>query len=1757
MNIKLYFRALMTVCAFIFLLLNQPLILAATAPVEVRDAVYDMETVSPYKAYFQNQNEYIDMETGCLNLRVTDLTLPGRGGLDFNLTRVYSSFNAAWFTPSYKYNESNNIVAYTKDSTYLDKKYGLGVGWAFDFPSLESTDNGTYLHFGGGVYRLINDPPSNLEKYYLQDIVFDFNGGVVDGLSYQSSLKTKGGLNYYFDSSARLFLIRNRVGDKIRFFYTTPGAPLRISKVIDSVGREIFFTYEGNKVIVSVNGKVIEYNIVQVFDGTVDGVHSHKYVLDSVIYKSIGGAEPGDRIIRYGYKKVTGEFRFVNVQNSGCSSYYAYNTFSLLTQITHPGGAFTSYAFEFYQRYDIPMTPGIYCVPGRYRLFRRSDTVNNQESQINEFAYPYTDKVGSYNQRKYIPAAWDTQSQAKGLTERYYYKDHLLVRKESQGEGFHQKENTYYNSYTKRPYCQEIVQFNPSTGDSGVPTRKYVEYDIYGNLLAETVETTENGAKTKWSETINFYDQAHYHVLKESRQTIDSQTALITSRNIDAYGRIALETKSIAQKSGVQNTSCASPNGPVLYYPPGQSWRWITPIKVNRISLKVYWFAAAPWQYANYSIQIWSYNEEDPVVSKNHQGQGGMFVSSSHVDTWSFDLPENAYYILEIKTGTMGHFGSCVQARDIQGVGTEDLYTGIESSTTSYQYDPVYLANLTKETTGKYITNYEYDSVYHAYPKRIYVSNVNNPGFGVTGETVQVEYDYDSFGRGKTFKKGSVHQTYLYDNWDRVIEEKYVTTGLKKTINYYDSQNKVEVIDENNQKSIYRYDGLSRLSGTFGVLNNSEVKLSGKVYNSLGQPWQDIDGDNHITYYYYDAGGRPSRTLYPDGNSQYTSFDDYNRKKIVRDTNNIETIIVFDPLGKNLKVLRGSQTLAEFGYDQLGRVIRSTDGNGQIIRYIQGLYGVKEELYRKADDSQSQLSNIKYEYDPLGNVTKKWWKSNVANSAYDRYISYNYDEAGRLINKTYSGSSSYVKYRYDPASNVKDAVNHYAGDGVYEVATTYNYTGQNRLDNYTQNINGRTYTVDYNYLNNGLLDNITYPGTGTKIIYGYDTLGRVSTVRNNSVYYIGSAAAPGVTYRNTGFISKFEFGNGMVENFMPDNQNRIDLLKLYHRDTPNTLLLNLDYNYDGEGNIRSTGKDAFTYDNQNRLKTATVNDTATTYQLDSMGNRQRVTSTNGKSQTYSPATDHNLLTSITDIGSLSYDTAGNLVSKNNVNNNTIYLYDEENHLRKVVKNGVTIATYWYDAAGNRVQTTRAGETIQYVYHGLNVIQEINLTTGVTSDSIYLGKIKFAEKKNGELNYLHWDHLGSTRMVTNESGKIVDTLEYDAFGALKNTTNYNFNTGLSQPEEWQYEEWSGDSTRSRGTYSPNEGLSNSKCVKLETLANEADAVWELKDSSTLTVAGDRGYQVTGSYKCLNPLTVGARVTVITYDATGAQVDSFTSPQLANAMNWITFSFSIHTGPNAVKLRLVVRLSGAAGQGVLFDNVNLLTAAVSANYNYTGKAMDGTGLLYFGARWYDPEIGRFITQDPARNGLNWFSYCNGNPINLIDPDGRYATLAVAFMYALAIGSSPDSVMDVQMLAMDLGNGDWLGAGLDVVSLMAPGVTNLRGLKVIGEYAELNKSWKGLKQGVVEIHHLIEKRFAKLLGVSSDKILSVAIDKLTHGQITAEFRKKIGYLGDRLSTIRTFTATLQDLWNALRDVYKDDTEILDILWDTYFKGKGGVTR
>jgi RHS repeat-associated protein len=71
-----------------------------------------------------------------------------------------------------------------------------------------------------------------------------------------------------------------------------------------------------------------------------------------------------------------------------------------------------------------------------------------------------------------------------------------------------------------------------------------------------------------------------------------------------------------------------------------------------------------------------------------------------------------------------------------------------------------------------------------------------------------------------------------------------------------------------------------------------------------------------------------------------------------------------------------------------------------------------------------------------------------------------------------------------------------------------------------------------------------------------------------------------------------------------------------------------------------------------------------------------------------------------------------------------------------------------------------------------------------------------------------------------------------------------------------------------------------------------------------------------------------------------------------------------------------------------NTTTSGTASTNSYEYTGRQNDSTGYYYYRARYYNPQIGRFLAEDPLEFGggdANIYRYAGGNPISSRDPLG----------------------------------------------------------------------------------------------------------------------------------------------------------------------------
>jgi RHS repeat-associated protein len=123
----------------------------------------------------------------------------------------------------------------------------------------------------------------------------------------------------------------------------------------------------------------------------------------------------------------------------------------------------------------------------------------------------------------------------------------------------------------------------------------------------------------------------------------------------------------------------------------------------------------------------------------------------------------------------------------------------------------------------------------------------------------------------------------------------------------------------------------------------------------------------------------------------------------------------------------------------------------------------------------------------------------------------------------------------------------------------------------------------------------------------------------------------------------------------------------------------------------------------------------------------------------------------------------------------------------------------------------------------------------------------------------------------------------------------------------------------------------------------------------------------------------------------------------------------------------------------------------HHRFTGKYLDdSTGLYYFGARYYDPALGRFVSPDPLYMGdpercttnpvaCNLFAYANNNPMSFVDPTGLDGTVAGDAAYRRQVEESLQRIDPTARVDRTTGeiSQSWLhGAWLDVKNFFVPG-------------------------------------------------------------------------------------------------------------------------
>lgn len=329
--------------------------------VVLRENLYNTEF---NKAYLNNSRseEEVNPQSGQLTLRQTDLSLPGKNGLNLDITRIYTSGRASLYQmgfysdADFVYNDATQWNFWSFD----EARYGLGAGMRFSFPSLEiskgtGSSNKTYYMYlhkeSGDVYRLVGQENSRyaLQGYELDDIEIyqssemppnysRITGGYYPkGIALNTGyiMKEKNGTKTYFSKlnattkeglrteAGLIMAIVDSYGNEIDFGYqehtNAAGKYYLISNIVDTADRVVTLDYknyslQGAAVSVSATGQQIIYKLgrLSASNGT-SGINGYRYKMTDVyrpdIHASISSGFPsnieGNKMYSFEYPTFT------------------------------------------------------------------------------------------------------------------------------------------------------------------------------------------------------------------------------------------------------------------------------------------------------------------------------------------------------------------------------------------------------------------------------------------------------------------------------------------------------------------------------------------------------------------------------------------------------------------------------------------------------------------------------------------------------------------------------------------------------------------------------------------------------------------------------------------------------------------------------------------------------------------------------------------------------------------------------------------------------------------------------------------------------------------------------------------------------------------------------------------------------------------------------------------------------------------------------------------------------------------------------------------------------------------------------------------------------------------------------------------------------------------------------------------------------------------------------------------------------------
>jgi RHS repeat-associated protein len=689
-------------------------------------------------------------------------------------------------------------------------------------------------------------------------------------------------------------------------------------------------------------------------------------------------------------------------------------------------------------------------------------------------------------------------------------------------------------------------------------------------------------------------------------------------------------------------------------------------------------------------------------------------------------------------------------------------------------------------------------------------------------------------------------ETYVHDERARLVRKVEADGG--EQLKAYDSSGRlIAEQDALGTVTEYRYDEVGRLIALIppddaptsyeyrnGFLHKRTRGDAVWIYrrNAEGDVTEAVDPDGQVTHYYYDTRGQLLSIRYPDssrhrlvwnalgqlteetlpdGGVRRFSYDALGRRTTTADEHGAVTRQHWDAVGRLIQTTFPTGSTRAYSYGAYGQVTAERDELGRITRYEydDDLHLVSRRInpdgtrvqYRY-DHAQLLLTEIENEsgekyrldYTPTGLIRQE--------SGFDgRRTAYAYDLNGHLLEKTEfgdDGSQLVTAYARDAAGRLLIKT---LPDGI---KVTYQYDRLGRLIGVDD---GQNHPLAFEYDRQDRL--ITeHQGWGT-LRYRYDACGQLKRMRlpDNSVLDYRHAKGGALTDidLNGTPLTRHVYQSGrelqrqqglLLSEYSYDDQGRLLAHAVGHqRDS----LYRRDYAYSANGNLAHIadsrhGQRTYGYDTLDRLIRVrhSRDELPESFAHDPAGNllmQDRPGPSQIKGNRLLMQGDRHY----------DYDAFGNLIRERRGRAQTLvteYRYDCQHRLIGLTRPDGQTASYRYDAFGRRISKTVGDATTEFFWQGDHLVAE-------SSESEYrsyiyepgtfrpLTLLDGKGPKKACPFYYQLDHLGTPQELTDYSGDIVWSAQYDAYGKVAALTLAG-DDYLNQPLRFQGQYFDGES-----------------------------------------------------------------------------------------------------------------------------------------------------------------------------------------------------------------------------------------------------------------------------------------------------------------------------------------------------------------------------